>query len=258
MKVKLKKQLQAIANISQDRVYFDVPDELADEMFDLYDPSDLYSYLTQKERNQAYKDMRGIGANSRQVQMEWKKKALWRIAKAKAWDDLYELDENILRDSIMRTATRKILNGVSVREALNITIKDPETGKFIDVEADPWKNAKKENKLDKAVIKHIIDKVVTNNRKYLDSYGCYLDDIIENKNGKFIVFKFLTADDDGFYTNKISDKFGKLLDDLQEALEKEYENAQVTLASFRFGMDKTVNSPSVHVTYEIGGPGKFI
>ena len=158
----------------------------------------------------------------------------------------------------MKSSTRNILNGVPVREALNVTIKDPETGKFIDVEADPWKNIKKENKLDKAVIKRIIDKVVSNNRKYLDSYGCYLDDIIENKNGKFIVFKFLTADDDGFYTNKISDKFGKLLDDLQDALEKEYENAQVTLASFRFGMDKTVNSPCIHVTYEIGGPGKFI
>ena len=94
MKAKLKKQLQSIAAISQDRVYFDVPDDLVDEMFALYDPADLYSYLTQKERNQAYRDMRGIGANSRQIQYEWKKKALWRIVKAKAWDELYELDES--------------------------------------------------------------------------------------------------------------------------------------------------------------------
>ena len=111
MKAKLKKQLQSIANIPQDRVYFDVSDDLVDEMFELYDPSDLYSYLTQKERNQAYRDMQGIGANSRQIQYEWKKKALWRIAKAKAWDDLYELDES-------KSLVQDILSGIPVRKVL--------------------------------------------------------------------------------------------------------------------------------------------
>ncbi|MBP5423809.1 MAG: hypothetical protein J6Y78_15340 [Paludibacteraceae bacterium] len=77
-------------SLPENRAYFDIPDKFADYLFDKYDPSDIYIYLTQKERNSAYKDMQGIGANSKQIQMEWKKKAIWRLAKAEAWDDLEE------------------------------------------------------------------------------------------------------------------------------------------------------------------------
>lgn len=77
-------------SLPEDRAYFDIPDKFADYLFDKYDPSDLYIALTQKERNAAYKDMQGIGGKSKQVQMEWKKKAIWRIAKAESWNDLEE------------------------------------------------------------------------------------------------------------------------------------------------------------------------
>lgn len=72
------------------RAYFDIPNAFADSVFNKYDPSDLYSYLTQKEQKQAFKDLQGINANSTQVQMEWMKKAIWRIAKKKAWNELEE------------------------------------------------------------------------------------------------------------------------------------------------------------------------
>lgn len=70
------------------RAYYDISTDFAEKLFNKYDPSDLYSYLTTREQNLAYKDMQGIGANSKQIQMEWKKKAIWRIAKEKAWDEL--------------------------------------------------------------------------------------------------------------------------------------------------------------------------
>ena len=102
MKAKLIKQLKSIVNIAPDRIYFDVPDALVKELFDIYDPADIYSYLTQKERNLAYKDLQGINANSEQVKMEWMKKAAWRAAKAECWnDDLYELDESVLKENKM-------------------------------------------------------------------------------------------------------------------------------------------------------------
>ena len=168
MKTKLKRQLQSIANIPQDRVYFDVPDELVDEMFDLYDSSDLYSYLTQKERNQAYKDMQGIGANSRQVQMEWKKKALWRIAKANAWDDLYELDESI---------TSQILAGKSVRAVLMEAL-DKDSKRLVS-------NAEFFDSLDqsKEAVKEILDKAGVGTKvSILQNDGTRIEFIKQSKN----------------------------------------------------------------------------
>lgn len=101
MKAKLIKQLKSIVNIPADRVFYDVPDSLMDEMFDTYDPSDLYMYLTQKERNAAYKDLRSF-PNAEQIQKQWKKQAVWRAAKAACWDDgLFELDEAKLTEGTM-------------------------------------------------------------------------------------------------------------------------------------------------------------
>ena len=83
MKASLVKQFKAAQTVPQDRTYWDIPDDFAEEVFDLYDPADVYSYLTTRERNQAYRDLQGIGANSKQIQHEWMKKAIWRVAQSR-------------------------------------------------------------------------------------------------------------------------------------------------------------------------------
>jgi len=95
MKAGLVRQFRAAQAVPQDRIYWDIPDDFAEEVFDLYDPADVYSYLTTRERNQAYRDLQGIGANSKQIQHEWMKKAIWRIAQKQAWNDLELYEEGV-------------------------------------------------------------------------------------------------------------------------------------------------------------------
>ena len=87
---KIASAFQTIAtqNIPIERAYYDISDSFADEVFNTYDPADLYSYLTLKEQRAAYRDLQGINATNKQAQYEWKKKAIWRIAKKKAWNEL--------------------------------------------------------------------------------------------------------------------------------------------------------------------------
>ena len=106
----IKNQFEKIANahIPYERAYLDISDEFADAVFDLYDAADVYMYLTNKERKDAYRDMKGFGARSKQIQYEWMKKAIWRIADKKAWNELECWDEDDEDDDLEESKMSEI------------------------------------------------------------------------------------------------------------------------------------------------------